>query len=312
MVITDEYSRYPVVEIVRSTRAEVIIPAVEKIFSLFDYPETVKTDNGPPFQSLAWNEYLRSCGVQHRKITPIWPQANAQAESFNKPLMKAVRSASLQGFKWQVELFKFLRMYRCTPHTTTQFTPYRLMFGREPRTKLPQIPPMPSKDENMIPKRDEQAKQAMKVYKDKRAHAEKSGISAGDVVLVKQVRQNKLSTPFNPNPLTVTSRKGSMVTARRQDGSSITRNVSLFRPMPDITLAGIPAEPQQLDLDDIQTQIPSVDDIAPTVPTVPAVPTVPIVPTIPTVPTIPAQVVRSPAPVRPRREIKKPKRLIEQ
>ena len=137
--------------------------------------------------------------------------------------MKAVRSASLQGLKWQTELFKFLRMYRCTPHTTTQFTPHRLMFGCKPGTKLPQIPQSdPGKDDSVIHKRDEQAKQTMKLYKDNRTHAGKSGICAGDLVLVKQVKQNKLSTPFNPNPLIVTSRKGSMITARRQDGSSVT------------------------------------------------------------------------------------------
>ena len=75
LVITDEYSRYPVVEIVRSTSAESTIAVMEKTFAAYGYPEVVKSDNGPPFSSHAWKLYLTTCGVRHRRITPRWPQA---------------------------------------------------------------------------------------------------------------------------------------------------------------------------------------------------------------------------------------------
>ena len=38
--------------------------------------------------------------------------------------------------------------------------------------------------------------------------------------------------PFDPTPLVVASRNGSMITARRADGSRVTRNVSMFRSLP--------------------------------------------------------------------------------
>ena len=66
-----------------------MIPLVDRVFSLFGYPEVVKSDNGPHFNGTNWAEYMKECGVKHRKITPLWSQANAQAEGFNKPLMKA-------------------------------------------------------------------------------------------------------------------------------------------------------------------------------------------------------------------------------
>ncbi|KAI0235903.1 hypothetical protein LSAT2_013553 [Lamellibrachia satsuma] len=43
-------------------------------------------------------------------------------------------------------------------------------------------------------------------------------IDIGDVVFVHQRKTGRLSTPFHPRPLVITNRKGSMVTARRQDG----------------------------------------------------------------------------------------------
>ena len=49
LVVTDGYSRYPVIESVISTSRHHGIPVLDKIFSMFGIPEFVKSDNGPPF-----------------------------------------------------------------------------------------------------------------------------------------------------------------------------------------------------------------------------------------------------------------------
>jgi predicted RNA-binding protein len=68
----------------------------------------------------------------------------------------------------------------------------------------------------------------MKEYADQRRRSETSGTKVGDVVLIRQPKTNKLSTPFNPHPYKVVARKGSMVTA--EHGShKVTRNVSFFK-----------------------------------------------------------------------------------
>ena len=55
-----------------------------------------------------------------------------------------------------------------------------------------------------------------------------SKIGNSNVVLVRQRKSGKLSTPFDPRLVVVTNRKGSMITARRHDASTVTRNVSMF------------------------------------------------------------------------------------
>ena len=57
-------------------------------------------------------------------------------------------------------------------------------------------------------------------------------------MLVRQPKKNNLSTTFNPEPLVVEEKKGSMVTAC--DGfKSITRNSSLFKVIPgDLKIEG--------------------------------------------------------------------------
>ena len=232
LVMVDECSRYPVVEIVRSTAAETVISVVDKVLSLFGLPEVIKSDNGPAFQGHAWKAFLKECGVRHRRITPLWPQVNGQVENLNKSLEKSLKAASVKGKPWRPELQRLLRAYRCTPHTTTNFTPHRLLYWRDPRTKLPQLTEHVHPDDEEVRTRDQSAKASMKAYADGKNRAREFKIGNGNVVLVRQRKSGKLSTPFDHRSLVVTNRKGSMVTARRHDGSTVTRNVSMFHTLP--------------------------------------------------------------------------------
>ena len=48
LVVTDGYSRFPEVEIVKSTSAKSVIPKLDAIFARQGIPDELKTDNGPP------------------------------------------------------------------------------------------------------------------------------------------------------------------------------------------------------------------------------------------------------------------------
>ena len=236
LVVVDEFSRYPVVHVTRSTSADTIMPLLDQTFASFGYPETIKSDNGPPFQSAEWKKFLTDRGIKHRRITPLWPQANAQAESFNKPLMKSIRAAIVSGQPWRSALVEFLRVYRTTPHSTTLFTPYRLLFGRDPRTKLPEVTDTQEKhvDDDIVRSRDQEMKQKMKEYADAKRHATNTPMQKGDVVMMKQRRANKTETSRNPQPVIVSNTKGTMVTAQFPNGREVTRNKSFFKPTPNV------------------------------------------------------------------------------
>ncbi|KAK3108827.1 hypothetical protein FSP39_016677 [Pinctada imbricata] len=130
-VVIDEYLRYPIVEITRSVSANAVIPVLDKIISMFGIPKVIKTDNGSPFNSYQFSQYAQNIGFHHRRITPRWPRANAQAESFNKPLMKNIKASEVEHRNWKQSMYQFLRQYRATPHSSTGITPFHLLFGRE-------------------------------------------------------------------------------------------------------------------------------------------------------------------------------------
>ena len=138
--VVDEYSRWAEIEIVRSTSALSTVPKLDEIFSAYSIPCQMTTDNGPPITSHEFKSFSNYMNIKHRRITPLWPQANASAESFNKRLRKVLQSAILENKNWKQEIYNFLRNYRATPHTSTDKSPADLMFpGRNYRTRIPDI-----------------------------------------------------------------------------------------------------------------------------------------------------------------------------
>jgi transposase InsO family protein len=139
-VVIDAYSRFPEVDTVSSTSASAIIPKFDRILATHGIPTVMCSDNGPPFTSHEVQQYMEENGIHHRRITPLWPQANSEAERFMQPLNKAIRSAHAEGKQWTKHLYKFLLNFRTTRHATTGFSPSELLFNRKVQNKLPQIP----------------------------------------------------------------------------------------------------------------------------------------------------------------------------
>lgn len=222
-------SRFPEVEILTSTSARATIPKLDAIFSRQGIPDIVKSDNGPPFNGAEFKSYAEQLGFHHRKITPLWPKANGEAERFMSTIGNSIRSAFLEKKNWKQEMYKFLRQYRATPHSTTGISPSEALNGRKLKTELPQITLTVQPTSN-IQKKDAESKLKMAHYADKRTHAKENPLKPGDAVLVRQPKRNKLSTPYNPTPFVVQERKGTMITPSNGN-KSITRNSSHFKPI---------------------------------------------------------------------------------
>ena len=62
LLVTYDYSRYPVVKSVISTSSHHGIHVLDQILSMFGVSEMVKSDNGPPFQCANYNKYAQYLG----------------------------------------------------------------------------------------------------------------------------------------------------------------------------------------------------------------------------------------------------------
>jgi hypothetical protein len=77
--------------------------------------------------------------------------------------------------------------------------------------------------------KDSSMKTKGKEYADTVRKAEKSVISVGDKIILRQKHENKLSPKFNPIPYTVVEKKGNAVTLRSMDNQNILRNSSQMK-----------------------------------------------------------------------------------
>ena len=114
---------------------------------------------------------------------------------------KALQAAHIEHKNWRLERVNFLRAYRVTPHSSTEKSPSELIFGRTPRTKLPEMTTCSQSNadselrqrdtsaNSKIRQRDASAKSKMKAYADTRRRDTPHDLHIGDFVLVRQQKK---------------------------------------------------------------------------------------------------------------------------
>ena len=203
LLVIDTYSKFPEVEIMTSTTAPAVIKRLDRIFATHGLPKEIFTDNGPPFTSREIKQFMKDRGITLRHVTPLWPQANGEAEAFMKPLAKAVKAAKLEGKNWTEELYDFLLTYRTTPHSTTGIAPTQLLYNREVRTNIPSLVKQEKVDYKDLHKQAranvEKKQTKAQEYTDAKRKARNKELSVGTKVLVKQERKNKFTPALIQN-----------------------------------------------------------------------------------------------------------------
>ena len=121
-----------------------------------------------------------------------------------------------------------MRNYRTTPHGTTGVAPAVLLLKRPVRNKLPQANHIDPVAE-IVRERDSSQKLKMKAHADNKAYVKPCNISPGESALVKRpFSLSKGGTVYDPIPMSVVSKKGSMITAEGEN-RTVTRNSSFFK-----------------------------------------------------------------------------------
>ena len=125
VVLTDYYSRWPEVKILKTVTSETILQWLDSVFTTHGYPEEIKSDNASYFTSREFRETLKSWGIKLRTVTEYWPQVNDQVERFNQVLLKHVLTSRAGNEDWRTALPTMLRNYRSTPHQITRKKTYQ-------------------------------------------------------------------------------------------------------------------------------------------------------------------------------------------
>jgi transposase InsO family protein len=134
LVMTDAFTKYVELVALPNKSATTVAKAIlERWICRFSCPEVVVTDQGKEFANTLLSELLRLMQVEYRVTSAIHPQTNSSAESFNREIIRYMKTA-LQGetLYWEELLPMLAISYNTQVHRSTLTTPFFLTFLHDP------------------------------------------------------------------------------------------------------------------------------------------------------------------------------------
>ena len=101
-------------------------------FCHFSPPRQLNSDQGRQFEFEVIAQICKLLGIVKSRTSPYHPGSDGQVERFNCILLDMLAtSAKDHPWSWEHHLRKVCFAYNTSVHSTTEFTPYYLLFGRQ-------------------------------------------------------------------------------------------------------------------------------------------------------------------------------------
>ena len=133
VAIVDFYSDFFEVDRLNDKRGAEVIRKLKAHFARHGPPETLVSDNGPPFNSKDFADFANAYGFEHVKSSPGYPKSNGKAES----AVKATKTIMLESNDEKSDPYLAFLELRNVPTENTRYSPVQRLFGRRTRTDLP-------------------------------------------------------------------------------------------------------------------------------------------------------------------------------
>ncbi len=137
LVLVDYAMRYPEAVPLRSISAKSVAEALFRLISRVGIPKEILTDQGTAFMSRTIKELYELLGIKSVRTSVYHPQTDGLVERFNRTLKTMVRKFVKEDAKnWDKWLEPLLFAVREVPQASTGFSPFKLLYGRQPRGVL--------------------------------------------------------------------------------------------------------------------------------------------------------------------------------
>ena len=138
LVAADYFTKW--VEVYAIPNQEAITVAkklTDEMFCRFSPPEQLHSDQGRQFESELMKEICKLLNIRKTQTTPYHPQCDGLVERFNRTLLDMLATTTRRHpFDWETQIRKVCMAYNTSVHSSTGFTPFYLMFGREARLPI--------------------------------------------------------------------------------------------------------------------------------------------------------------------------------
>ena len=134
LVITDHFTRFAQAIPTRNMTAKTTADALLNGFIVhYGIPKKIHSDQGANFESRLIHELCAIMGCDKSRTTPYHPMGNGMTERYNRTLLGMLGTLEPhQKSDWKAHVAPLVHAYNCTRHESTNYSPYSLMFGRDP------------------------------------------------------------------------------------------------------------------------------------------------------------------------------------
>lgn len=138
LVITDYFTRHITAIALPNCTAETTAHTLfNEYFCKYGIPGTILSDQGRHFQNQLMQNIRKLIGYNHIYSTPYHPQTNGVVERFNSTFITQVAKLhDVEYNNWDDYLQAVVFAYNSGIHRTTKYSPYQLLFGRQPRLPI--------------------------------------------------------------------------------------------------------------------------------------------------------------------------------
>ena len=138
LIVTDHFTRYAQAYPSKTQTALATAKLLWNNFIIhYGFPHEIISDQGRNFESELLANVCEVAGVQKLRTTPYHPQTNGQCERFKSTLLNMLGTLTPEQKKdWKTYAPAMVHAYNCTRNTATGYSPYYLLFGREPRLPI--------------------------------------------------------------------------------------------------------------------------------------------------------------------------------
>ena len=106
---------------------------VEEVVTRHGVPNTLLSDRGANFLSKLMAEVYHLLGVRKLNTAAYHPQSDGLAERFHRTVMDMMAKAGRDRRSWDAKLPYLLFAYRAAMQSSTQVSPFKLLYGRDAR-----------------------------------------------------------------------------------------------------------------------------------------------------------------------------------
>uniref|UniRef100_A0A8C0XU21 Integrase catalytic domain-containing protein n=1 Tax=Cyprinus carpio carpio TaxID=630221 RepID=A0A8C0XU21_CYPCA len=133
VVIGDYFSRWTEAFPLPNQEAETVAKLlVEQWVCRFGAPRIIHTDQGRNFESRLFKEVCQLLNIYKTRTSPYHPQSDGMVERFNRTLASMLSLfVDDNQANWDILLPYVMMAYRSSVHSSTGFTPYKVVFGKE-------------------------------------------------------------------------------------------------------------------------------------------------------------------------------------